>query len=38
MIELYQLEELAAFSDCGTISGVGERLGVSQPAVFIQQV
>lgn len=33
MIELYQLEELAAFSDCGTISGVGERLGVSQPAV-----
>ena len=33
LIELYQLEELAAFSDCGTISGVGERLGVSQPAV-----
>lgn len=33
MLELYQLEELVAFADHGTISKASEAVGVSQPAM-----
>lgn len=33
MIELYLLEQLIAFSRCGTLSGAAEELHISQPAL-----
>lgn len=33
MIELYLLEQLAAFSRRGTLSGAAEELHISQPAL-----
>ena len=33
MFEIYQLEQLLAFAECGTLSGVAERLHLSQPAL-----
>lgn len=33
MIELYQLVQLLAVADCGTMSGAAEQLHLSQPAL-----
>ena len=33
MFEFYQLEQLVAVADCGTLSGAAERLHLSQPAL-----
>lgn len=33
MVELYQLVQLVAIADCGTISGAAEQLHLSQPAL-----
>ena len=33
MLETYMIKQLAAFADENTLSGVAERLHVSQPAV-----
>ena len=33
MFELYQLEQLLAFAECGTLSGAAEHLHISQPAL-----
>ena len=33
MFELYQLEQLLAVADCGTLSNAAEQLHVSQPAI-----
>ena len=33
MIEMSQLEQLAAFADCGTLSGAAEMLHISQPTL-----
>lgn len=33
MTELYVLNELAAFSECGTLTAVAEKMNVSQPAL-----
>lgn len=34
MFELYQLEQLLAVADCGTLSNAAEQLHVSQPAII----
>ena len=33
MIEIYLLEQLKAFHDCGTLSAASEQLHLSQPAL-----
>lgn len=33
VVEIYQLEQLLAFAECGTLSGAAERLHLSQPAL-----
>ena len=33
MFEIYQLEQLLAFAECGTLSGAAEHLHLSQPAL-----
>ena len=33
MTELYVLNELAAFPECGTLTAVAEKMNVSQPAL-----
>ena len=33
MVELYQLVQLVAIADCGTMSGAAEQLHLSQPAL-----
>ena len=33
VFEIYQLEQLLAFAECGTLSGAAERLHISQPAL-----
>ena len=33
MIEIYLLEQLCAFAECGTLSAAAEKLHISQPAL-----
>lgn len=33
MFELYQLAQLVAFADCGTLAAAAEQLHLSQPAL-----
>ena len=33
MIEMYQLEQLLAVAECGTLSGAAEKLHLSQPSL-----
>ena len=33
MFELYQLAQLVAFADCGTLAAAAEQLRLSQPAL-----
>ena len=33
MFELYQLEQLVAVAECGTLSNAAEQLHISQPAL-----
>ena len=33
MLDLYELEQFAAFGECGTLSGAAERLHISQPTL-----
>ena len=33
VFDIYQLEQLLAFAECGTLSGAAERLHLSQPAL-----
>ena len=33
MFELYQLAQLIAFAECGTLAGAAEQLHLSQPAL-----
>ena len=36
MVEIYLLEQLAAFHRCGTLSAAAEELHITQPSLSVQ--